>query len=495
MKRTFMKFLPFAAAILFATSCSKDGNDDSNVVIDNPVSNQPAQEVVSNSVNTISFSITVNKNTLSKATLQAEDDLTQVFEDGDYLEILTGGDPVTLTLASGAGEADATFSNDNIPENALVQGEDYLVVLKHEERDGYGEPLTEVKADATTLKEAFEKYGYLTSTLHYDGKSSATIELVQNTAFIKVNLPFHGAELTIDLPGSSSSSDVFLSGNEILAVPNGTALSSAILGISIKTIDVLTPNSSGKYTVVYNIKNRSIPDNCIAGVFSVSKGKQVFFSKGNLQYDSENTQWSFADKQYGYVGTGDGNKNGGNGTRDLFCWGAWLTGANPMVSSGTGTTYDWNGNPCAIGSEWRNFTIDELKYLFEERETKGGSRFVKAQITVGDKAINGLILYPDDWSGHKTNDNNKTGSFADTQISEAEWTNMEKAGVVFFPAAGCRKEDGNIPRVNGGIHLWTSTPSSRQNDYAYYFDCNDDPYYSLGDFFRFHGFSVRLIHE
>ena len=42
----------------------------------------------------------------------------------------------------------------------------------------------------------------------------------------------------------------------------------------------------------------SVPDGALSGVFSVSDGKQVYFSKGNLRYASG--AWSFFDNQYDY---------------------------------------------------------------------------------------------------------------------------------------------------------------------------------------------------
>ena len=42
----------------------------------------------------------------------------------------------------------------------------------------------------------------------------------------------------------------------------------------------------------------SVPDGAINGKFSVSDGKQVYFSKGNLRYAS--SKWSFFDNQYDY---------------------------------------------------------------------------------------------------------------------------------------------------------------------------------------------------
>ena len=116
MKKHFMKFLPIAAAILLATSCSKDSDGDNNIVV-NPDATESAQEVVDNQVKTVPFAITVCQDapSLSKATV--EDDgtnLVQKFESDDVLVITGDGitGSVQLTLTAGAGTTSATFEGE-----------------------------------------------------------------------------------------------------------------------------------------------------------------------------------------------------------------------------------------------------------------------------------------------------------------------------------------------------------------------------------------------
>lgn len=76
-------------------------------------------------------------------------------------------------------------------------------------------------------------------------------------------------------------------------------------------------------------------EGALTGLFSVSAGKQVYFSRGNLQYQAQFDNWRFAENQYDYVG----NSRAGNvdyafdksdnariartydGWIDLFGWG------------------------------------------------------------------------------------------------------------------------------------------------------------------------------
>ena len=53
-----------------------------------------------------------------------------------------------------------------------------------------------------------------------------------------------------------------------------------------------------------------IPEGCLPGLFSVSETQQVYFSRGNLQYQASTNTWRFAEHQYDYVGTQTADGNG-----------------------------------------------------------------------------------------------------------------------------------------------------------------------------------------
>ncbi len=94
---------------------------------------------------------------------------------------------------------------------------------------------------------------------------------------------------------------------------------------------------SGKYyaITVKMTKAASVPEGAINGKFSVASGKQVYFSKGNLQYQASSNTWRFAEHQYDFVGDDtNGNVSVGSdkcnnalisssytGWIDLFGWG------------------------------------------------------------------------------------------------------------------------------------------------------------------------------
>ena len=496
MKQNFLsKMLPMmAAAVLLATSCSKDGDNDSDLV-NTPDNNSPAQEqVVDNQVKMIPFTITVNKNSLSKASLSSEETLTQIFETDDKLQIKNGGSTlVTLDLTDGEGATSATFSAE-IAEGTLESGTKYDVVLTNAAHNNTGAELSpsDIKV-ATSLTEAFQKYGYLTSTLKYGSETS--IQLTQNTVFLRIK-PFNG-KTTATINGTEYT--VNADGAIYLAVKSGTEIESDLFDGKTKTVT----NENGK--VVKNIDRSDV----LLGKFSVALGEQVHFSKGNLQAttsdNGETWTWHFAPTQYAIIGEAAANTsiNGNgtvseNGTVDLFGWvgasSTWTGAAQYGISNSTSTNNadgygkesnedlksDW-GNLIKEGSPWRALKITEWQYLL------GGVD----GITPRDKATDlrqwgnvngfyGLIILPDGC----------TCSFSD------DWSTLEAAGAVFLPAAGYRSGTEAFKEgVSGGY--WSSSANGENN--AWYLFFADDGVFPNGGVFpdgdseRFYGQSVRLV--
>lgn len=86
------------------------------------------------------------------------------------------------------------------------------------------------------------------------------------------------------------------------------------------------------------------PEGAINGLFTInSNGNQVYFSKGNLQYQASTNIWRFAENQWDYLGEGNSNiSETYAGWIDLFGWG---TGNNP-------TNYSENNNDYTSYYEW-----------------------------------------------------------------------------------------------------------------------------------------------
>ena len=242
---------------------------------------------------------------------------------------------------------------------------------------------------------------------------------------------------------------------------------------------------------------RDVPEGAIDGLFTINEnGNQVYFSRGNIQYQASTNTWRFAENQWDYVGNGElgtvyeGDVKCDNslisstysGWIDLFGWGTsgWNSGANcyqPWSNSYNGSDYypggnnnnnlngdyayaDWGVYNAFINggnqSEcWRTLLQEEFDYLLNLRNTLSGIRYAKA--TVND--VNGAILLPDNWndSYYSLNSPNQDGvNFSSNVLSASQWNAIEQYGAIFLPAAGYR-EGTYIGRVNTSGDYWTAS--------------------------------------
>ena len=258
------------------------------------------------------------------------------------------------------------------------------------------------------------------------------------------------------------------------------------------------------------------PSNLVAMPFSVSAGKQVTFSQGNLQYTQSTDTWSFASTQWEMIGTDNvtgggvtsdptkGDKKFGDALADkidLFGWSTSATnfGVSTSISYSdySGSFVDWGSNQ--IGADapntWRTLTYDEWYYLRYNR-TNANDLVGVAQVN----GVNGLIFLPDNWtcpsgvtfkSGFHNNDG--VDYYAAYQTFSAEqWSKLEAAGAVFLPAAAGNRIGSSVFDVQCRCNYWSATEYN--SDYAYYLH-----FYSSGagmtNLSRHYGRSVRLVKD
>ena len=235
------------------------------------------------------------------------------------------------------------------------------------------------------------------------------------------------------------------------------------------------------------------PEGAINGLFSVSATKQVYFSKGNLQYigsagngDDNNTgaYWKFAENQWDNFGNESGHSGSSNqnADRDLFRWATsgYNHGARayqPWSTDNTSSSYnaygawnknlydskddgsmkgqaDWGYNAISNGGnlegQWRTLTTQEWQYVFNTRSMAN----VDFRYTLGKrvKDVLGIIIYPDDYAG----------SAVSSDLSEEEWAAYQAAGCVFLPAAGCITT--NWLNVGSFGYYWSASSYYPSND-------------------------------
>ena len=252
------------------------------------------------------------------------------------------------------------------------------------------------------------------------------------------------------------------------------------------------------------------------GMFSVSKGKQVQFAKGNLRYSGDiegyEYEWSMAELQYEVLGQANIKEQGSNTSpanlHDLFCWsttknycGVYSYYYDDDVDVRfKGDFVDWGTDAklaSNLGEGWSTLTKDEWSYLLTEREDAAAKKAI-ATISIDDKnKVKGLLLLPDEWTAP---DGAPAIDGSAVELTLAQWEALEKAGAVFLPAAGqmTATYDSNSWNTNTTLTeagtYWTSTPSGDKSDLnAIVLTIGDESATVEGDLYRRVYTAVRLV--
>lgn len=196
-------------------------------------------------------------------------------------------------------------------------------------------------------------------------------------------------------------------------------------------------------------------NNLIRGKFTVNaEGKQVYFSKGNLQATCNGSSytWGFARNQYDIIGAGNeaiANPTEGT-TLDLFGWSTATTYYGISTSNDfkdyKGDLVDWGR---ALGSNtWRTLSIDEWKYLIGTREVLGETGYGHTYTLATINGVRGIVLFCDDY------------------IGPADDITTIPEDCVFLPEAGSRyptdNPDGTRTQTKyepNHLNYWSASPS------------------------------------
>ena len=343
---------------------------------------------------------------------------------------------------------------------------------------------------------------------------TATADLEVKTAIAYFNISAFST--------GSDDDNVYLSGNDVYSTATIDYRLGTITGNAKGSINMGSTNESNKYialipsvstetTLIFEgatkegtftlprgiQANRYYSDDgkalAITGkdsyVFTVSSypAKKVRFSPGNLQYKT-GTGWRFAEHQYDVCQTTNGTWNT-SGWVDLFGWGTWSGTSEHWDPTNTlpYSNYSWESNYDDVyfhgsltnhtATNWFTLSRDQWQYLI------GHSRHGLATITVGENAIHGMVILPDN---SELSINTSGSSWSDNAYSESQWVaNMEAKGAVFLPAAGYR-EGKNVYDYGNDYYYWSCT---EEGSSAWYLSSNEyGPYPE-----RYLGLGVRLV--
>ena len=468
--KTFLKFLPIAAAVLLATSCSKDDNDNA------PATQSGSDGVETVTANTIPFSIRVNtghslkKVGYAESTNEEEKGWYNIsFSDKDvdklkmkiYIGEITNESNLftTLTLKNATtGEFTGTVGKPAVDASltAVITTDGNSLITSSDKS------LQDLLATCAHTFLGTFKYG------------AAEVTLTDQNAYLAITMsPCCDHEIKIN------TTDYTVKDGRIwVAVPANAPVTSTGLGkeLNQKSTEV-SPGT------IYTVARQ---------YFSVAPGKKVYFSPGNLQYNPKQNQWQFAAHQYD-ICIKENNDDVSSmynkdydGWIDLFGWGTWLNG-NDIEPYETQTddaaSYKWSGIS-AIGSEWETLTCENAQnpgewiYLLGI-DNVGRSQNLCHWATIEN--VNGLIILPDSFDKEGTNWNEFWGKI--------NWADLEKAGAVFLPASGFRS--GTVVLAFGDCGLYWSS-SSGGKDGAFNLGFADGRVDGTPNG-RFCGQSVRLV--
>lgn len=401
-------------------------------------------------------------------------ELKKTFAEGDAVVVTNYSillEPAVLISDGCAGKGTATFSGElKVRSGASLTSDTRLTAaLKNtasaDTLYNDGKPFMDVRV-VSSFAQGLDRYGYWACEDFAYSNSGVSVNLVQKTAFVAFDIKYGGA--TLDLSRKALQCEINLTGSAIIAIPSGTKIVSQNLEIE-DTFD-----EDGKY--FYKIGGVGVPDDCIRGIFSVGKDKQVFFSKGNLVYDLYNEEWSFASTQYDHfvnvedVGVNFSTWMTYNSYIDVFGVGTWLEGGGVPYQ----TTEDESDYPplliedyelagtCAIGPEWTVLLKSEWTYLLQKRKD-AEQKYGSAQILDAD--VKGIVLLPDEFvlpdglvfqpfEMFDFDDPKETMNV----YTIDDWTRMEQAGAVFLPNTPYRYLELVDNSYPGGWYWTRSAP-------------------------------------
>ncbi len=437
----------------------------------------------------------------TRANVVPEDEIAPVYyEEGDMIHVVSDGKYIgTLTYNGTNFGGDITNPTEGQPLHFYFLGNvtptESLVV-------GETSTCSVIISDQATCHPVIS---YAPSNQNYSvGTTNYTATLLNKCALVKFNVTtiseaatcITGMNNKVTVDFETNDFDYNQEGDGVITLSAGEGEKWAILlpqdemsqteaysvdGIYTGTCASIPIIAENDYLVNDIAVTISLPMGAINGLFTIhASGIQVYFSKGNLQYQASTNTWRFAENQWDYVGTqtpdylgnaggtviGSDNANISptyDGWIDLFGWGTsgYNHGAicyQPFSTIDSDSNYyaygngqsnlnnqtgqaDWGYNAITNGGNeehlWFTLSRNSWQYLFNTRNTTSGIRWAKGTVN----GVNGIILLPDDWnaSTYMLNDPNGGDNYGSNTITTEDWVNVFEAnGAVFLPAAGSR---------------------------------------------------------
>ena len=256
MKKTFLRILPLAVAVLFATSCSKDENNDNNVV-------NNGQENVVVKEKTVSVSGSVNvKSGISKLATSNGTDITF-----DGTEVIDFSDEEGKIHGSTTVAANGSFTvNLSYPASEELS---YLNGKALTETIGTAPTDVQVYSDfATALAAAYEISNEVTLNVSEETVTfSGNVVMNINVAFVKNEKT---AAINVQVGDNEAKS---LAAGGVAIVPTGVKV----------TADGKTKNTTVAGAIYTIEAAASVPDGYVDLGIKDDNGKSVYWAQNNVE--------------------------------------------------------------------------------------------------------------------------------------------------------------------------------------------------------------------
>ncbi|MCQ2084098.1 MAG: InlB B-repeat-containing protein [Bacteroidaceae bacterium] len=504
MRRTIISNMCMVMALCLASSCSK--------IEDNPVAT--ARTVITAVAESVGGGTTKAHNQYSYDVL---------WDKGDKIYVTDGGKSNTFTVSDeSAGTGKGKFTED-IPSYGITGYiEAFYPADLHTESGDYIWPSTQSNNQVPPMYAHQTISGTGSETVNFSSLG-AMLQIVFNSTTPDITItsitikdaskPLSG-KFTVDQGQAIIDDDAQNVGITLdlgtgvsmgksaqyfyIAIPAGEytgheftltftdSVSNAVCVMKSTTFPNIARNTVGRITLSGSFKGK-VPAGALPGKFTVDmEGKQVYFSKGNLQATWHSStgsySWDFAANQTDTVGNAPGNTTIGEDQADgavvsLFGWSTPATYYGIATSSNRyeypGDFIDWGTAYCNsydISPEdtWRTLSKNEWDYLLQHN--KHGWATVNG--------VAGLVIAPD--------------GFEDSINTVYDPYHLSKYNLVFLPAESSRSGLG----VNLGVgqfgHYYSETRVTGYSAFSLYFFYNG--YAKCRNFENRHiGCNVRLV--
>ncbi|MBQ3658310.1 MAG: hypothetical protein II956_15950 [Bacteroidales bacterium] len=256
MKKTFLRILPLAVAVLFATSCSKDENNDNNVV-----NNGQENVVVKEKTVSVSGSVNVKSGISKLATSNGTDitfDGTEVIDFSDEEGKIHGS---TTVAANGSFTVNLSYPASE--ELSYLNGKALTATIGTAPTD------VQVYSDfATALAAAYEISNEVTLNVSEETVTfSGNVVMNINVAFVKNEKT---AAINVQVGDNEAKS---LAAGGVAIVPTGVKV----------TADGKTKNTTVAGAIYTIEAAASVPDGYVDLGIKDDNGKSVYWAQNNVE--------------------------------------------------------------------------------------------------------------------------------------------------------------------------------------------------------------------